>query len=216
MDRRIALKNMGLAMGFTVATPTLLSLLQSCQQEAGPSWTPTFFTEEEGGVLTQLVDIILPKTDTPSASEVSVHIFLDRYMNEVSEPQEQALMQMGFAALIKTALNQSGKESAKDLETEDLEPVLATALAKKTEEEETAMFEAMASYQEAMAKGEEATLDDAISSAAFANNLRSSTIWAYKKSEQIGENVLAYLPVPGEYVPCADLNELTGGKAWSI
>lgn len=216
MDRRIALKNMGMAMGFTVATPTLLGLLQSCQQETEPGWTPVFFTEEEGGVLIQLVDILLPKTDTPSASELSVHAFLDSYMNEVSEPEEQAFMQMGFAALIKTALNEAGKESATDLEAEDLEPVLASALAKKSEEEEVAMYEAIASYQEAVANGEEATLDDAISSAAFANNLRGATIWAYKHTEHVGENVLAYLPVPGEYIPCGDLQELTGGKAWSI
>jgi len=41
------------------------------------------------------------------------------------------------------------------------------------------------------------------------------TISAYKGSEYIGENVLAYLPVPGEYIACDDLQTLTGGKAWS-
>jgi len=27
---------------------------------------------------------------------------------------------------------------------------------------------------------------------------------------------LAYLPVPGEYLPCEDLQELTGGKAYTF
>ncbi|MDO1499492.1 hypothetical protein Q2T40_04665 [Winogradskyella maritima] len=55
-------------------------------------------------------------------------------------------------------------------------------------------------------------LDDGISRFAFANNLRGLTIMGYKTSEYVGENVLAYLPVPGEFIACGDLQELTGGK----
>ena len=49
-----------------------------------------------------------------------------------------------------------------------------------------------------------------------AYNLRGLTIWGYKTSEYVGEEVLAYLPVPGEYIACADTQELTKGKAWSL
>ena len=102
------------------------------------------------------------------------------------------------------------------LTVEDLEPVLAESLAKKTPEEEAVIMEAIGSYQEAVESGQEATLDEAISRYSFANNLRGSVIWAYKNTEYIGEEVLAYQPVPGEYIPCGDVDELTGGKAWSI
>ena len=216
MERRKALKNMGLAMGLTVATPTVLSLLQGCQGETGPIWTPLYFTPDQGSALQKLVDLILPKTDTPSASEVNVHVFLDRYMESVPEAAEQEFFQSAFNAFLEKAKADSGKTEAADLTAEDLEPVLAAELAVRSPEDEMAMMEAMTSYQEAMEAGKETTLDEAIQRYQFANNLRSSTIWAYKTSEQIGEEVLAYLPVPGEYVPCGDLNELTGGKAWSI
>ncbi len=216
MDRRIALKNMGYAMGLTVATPTIISLLQSCGGETGPDWTPVFFSADQGSVLVKLVDIILPKTDTPSASEVGVHSFLDGYMDAVPEQGEQELLKMSLDAFIAEALSESGKAAAADLTAEDLEPVLAARLTKQTEEEEAAMYEAIGSYQEAMESGQEATLDNAIASRMFANNLRGAVIWSYRTSEQIGENVLAYLPVPGEYIPCGDVDELTGGKAWSI
>ena len=89
MDRRIALKNMGLAFGYTVATPTLIGLMQSCQNEKSINWTPSFFTKDQALALTQLVDIILPKTDTPSASEVKVDVFIDRYANEVMDENTQ-------------------------------------------------------------------------------------------------------------------------------
>jgi DNA replication initiation complex subunit (GINS family) len=215
MDRRIALKNMGLALGYTVAMPTLISIVQSCKNEKELEWTPDFFSKEEGHVLTQLVDIILPKTDTPSASEVQVNLFIDRFVDQVMEKQQQDFFKMSMGRFINKALQDSDKEKAENLEPEDLESVLADAL-KTTKEEEVKMFEAITSYQQAINEGKEEQLDDRISRFAFANNLRGMTIWGYKTSEYVGEEVLAYLPVPGEYIACGDVNELTGGRAWSI
>ncbi len=215
MDRRKALRNMGLAMGYTVAVPTLFSIAQSCKNETVLEWTPDFFTPDEGAVLTKLVDIIIPKTDTPSASETQVHLFIDRFTDQVMEPQQQDFVKMSLGRFMEKALKDSSKEKAGDLTAEELEPVLAAAL-KATPEIQTKNFEAIQQYQEAISEGQEALLDDTISRFAFANNLRGLTIMGYKTSEFIGEEVLAYLPVPGEYIPCGDLQELTGGKAWSI
>lgn len=205
---------MGLTFGYAVATPTLISIVQSCQ-EKGPDWTPAFFSPEEGQAVKHLVDLILPKTDTPSASEMQIHIFLDTYINEVSEKSEQDFMKMSLGKFLDKALADSGKSAIGKLDAEDLEPVLAASL-RQTKEDETRLFESITSYQEAIEAGTAATLDDEASRFAFANNLRGATIWGYKTSEYIGEQVLAYLPVPGEYIACGDLNELTGGKAWSL
>ena len=82
MKRREALKNIGLAAGVAVATPSILSILQSCTSDVA-TWTPSFFTEEQGMLLRGFVDTILPKTDTPSGSEVNVPEFIDRYVNEI-------------------------------------------------------------------------------------------------------------------------------------
>jgi len=78
------------------------------------------------------------------------------------------------------------------------------------------MLESISNYTEALAEGKSFTLDDETTRFAFANNLRGLTIWGYKASEYVGEEVLAYLPVPGEYIACGDVQELTGGKAWSL
>ncbi|MDG1571329.1 gluconate 2-dehydrogenase subunit 3 family protein [Robiginitalea sp. M366] len=216
MERRKALKHMGWAMGITVATPTALSLLQSCQQNADTAWIPVFFTEAQGGALIQLVDLIIPKTDTPSASEVQVHSFIDSYMKEVPEKPEQDLMTMAFTAFLNKALKDSGKTEISDLAAEDLEPVLAQSLAQRSEEEEAAAMESLGAYMQAVQEGQPAILDEAVARSMFAGNLRSTVIWAYKTSEFVGEQVLTYLPVPGEYIGCGDLDQLTGGKAWSI
>ncbi|MCM4168001.1 hypothetical protein KCTC52924_01176 [Arenibacter antarcticus] len=215
MDRRKALRNMGLSLGYVVAIPTLLSLAQSCKQDATLAWTPDFLSSEEGNVLTTLVDIILPKTDTPSASEVQAHLFIDRFANEIMEKEKKELFKMSMGKFMNKALLDSGKKNIGDLKAEDLEPVLANAL-KTPKEDQAKHFKLISKYTEAIRTGEAATLSDEVSRFAFADNLRGLTIWSYKTSEYIGENVLAYLPVPGEYIGCGDLQELTGGKAWSI
>tara|TARA_R110000765_G_scaffold115417_7_gene208373 strand:- start:1109 stop:1756 length:648 start_codon:yes stop_codon:yes gene_type:complete len=215
MDRRRVLKNMGMSLGYMVATPTLLSIVQSCKSEPAITWSPEFLAPNEGVVLSKLVDIILPKTDTPSASEVQVHVFIDKFSKDVMEKEQQDFLKMSMNKFTNKALADSGKENVEDLTAEDLEPVLASSL-KYTKDQQTEMFESINSYTEAIAEGKTAELDDEITRFAFANNLRGMTIWGYKASEYVGEEVLAYLPVPGEYVPCGDAQELTGGKAWSL
>ncbi len=215
MDRRKVLKNMGMALGYTVATPTLLSIVQSCKTETVFEWTPDFLSKDEGAALTKLVDIILPKTDTPSASETQAHLFIDRFADQVMNKEQQNFLKMSMGRFLEKALADSGKEKAGDLSAEDLETVLAASL-KVTKEDEVKNKDAVEQYDEAIADGKEALLDDGISRFAFANNLRGMTIWGYKTSEYIGEEVLEYLPIPGEYIGCADLNEVTGGKAWSL
>ncbi len=215
MDRRKALKNMGLSLGYVVATPTLLGIVQSCKKEKVLTWVPDFFTKDEGSIISHLVDLILPKTDTPSATEVQVNIFIDRFANEVMEKEQQDFVKMSMGRFLEKALKDSGKEKAADLTPEDLEPVLASAL-KITKEEKTKHGELINAYNELIAAGEPAQLDDDAARYAFANNLRGMTIWGYKISEFVGEEVLAYLPVPGAYIGCGDVEELTGGKVWSL
>ena len=215
MDRRKALKNMGLAMGYTVATPTVISLLKSCKTESAASWTPRFFSPGEGNVLIQIVDLLLPKTDTPSASEVNVHIFIDRYIDEVMPLEQQGFTGMLMEKFAGSALKASGKEDLEDLDSSDIEPILAKALQVLDPEKEKANQEALGAYMQAAGKEETAALSEEVANANFAKTLREFSIWAYKNTEYVGEKVLPYASVPGENIPCGDLNELTGGKVWS-
>ena len=215
MDRRKALKNMGLAFGYTVATPTVIGLLKSCKGEEAINWTPRFFSPGEGKVLTKLVDILLPKTDTPSASEVNVHIFIDRYLDEVISTEQQGFIRMLMGKFTGSALKASGKESLDELTSDDLEPVLATALQEWDPKAEKANQETLGAFMEASTKGESVDSTDEIANANFASSLRDFAIWSYKNTEYVGEEVLAYASVPGAYIGCEDVDKLTGGRVWS-
>lgn len=216
MERRIALKNLGLAFGYTVAAPSLISIIQSCKtKEEAASWVPSFFSPEQGQVLVQLIDIILPKTDTPSASELNVHVFIDEYVDKVMEEDFQGFLKVLIEKFNMKALASASKEAVSDLTSEDLDKVLAEALGQSKEQME-ANQAAIGQYMQAKAQGEEANLDLDVASATFANSLREFAVFSYKTTEYIGENVLVYQSIPGEYIGCGDLEELTGGKAYSL
>jgi len=198
MKRREALKNIGLTAGFFVATPSIISLLQSCTAEAN-TWTPVFLSVEEGVVLTKLVDIILPKTDIPSATEVNVPQFIDQYINEVMEDDQQAQVKTAFGNII-SVLKANPEDDINTLKEEDYKALLDNHMLVKGETD---------SEREANPDSKDMTKSE------FLNQLKGFTIHAYRISEEIGENVLVYDPIPGAYF-CGDLQELTGGKAWSL
>lgn len=198
MKRREALKNLGLATGFFVATPSIISLLQSCTSEVS-TWTPEFLTIDEGVVLTNLVDIILPKTDIPSATEVNVPQFIDKYIKEVLDDESQAQVKTAFGTIISI-----------------LKPDAKTKIEKVTQDEYKALLDNYMLLEDEIDQEREANLEAKImTKSEFLNNLKWMTINAYKTSQEIGENVLVYDPVPGAYL-CGDLQELTGGKSWSL
>ena len=188
MKRREALKNLGLTAGFVVAAPSVFSLLQSCTSDV-ETWTPVFFTQEEGALLKGIIDVILPKTDTPAASEVNVVEFVDRFVNEVASDEDQEKTRTAMAAIVGLAKGYN----------EDL--------SKLTEENYMDLLD------KNMKVGDEEGTDNPNSE--FLNQVKYQSIWAYRNSELVGETILAYDPVPGAAY-CGDLQELTGGKAWSL
>lgn len=197
MDRRKALKGLGLSLGYVIATPTIVSMLQSCKTDAAV-WSPIFFTSDEGILIKNLINLMLPKTKaTPGALEVNVPEFLDLYASKVYTKEQQNSFKDGISAII-TKLNISNKKIS-DLKTDAYDGLLAKYLkASKAEIEEFKINE----------------VDNRVLNALL--GLRGSAIWAYKTSEQVGETVLAYDPIPGEQLGCISLEEATGGKAWSL
>jgi len=198
MKRREALKNLGLATGFFVASPSIISLLQSCTSEVS-TWTPEFLSIDEGIVLTNLSDIIIPKTDIPSATEVNVPQFIDKYFNEVLDDESQAQIKTAFGNIISI-----------------LKPEAETKIEKVTQDDYKALLDNYMLLEDEIDQEREANLEAKdLTKSEFLNRVKWMTINAYKTSQEIGENVLVYDPVPGAYL-CGDLEELTGGKSWSL
>ena len=201
MNRRDALKGMGLSLGYTIAAPSIISLLQSCNTEASV-WTPIFLTQKEGLVITNLVDLILPTTEaSPGALDVNVPEFLDLYASKTYDDERKKKYKKGIQAIIK-ALNIVDSDPS-SLKTEDYDTLLNKHLKSSKAQQKI--------YNEETDEGNQ----DAIIFKALVD-LRGSSMWAYKTSQQVGEDVLVYDPVPGEQKGCISLEDATGGKAWSL
>lgn len=192
MDRRKALKGLGLSLGYVIVAPSVISILKSCKNDPQISWTPQFFSSNESFILEKLIDLILPKTTSlPGAIDVNIPQFIDAYTNEVSSKEEQENFKKGVATISDSLGKSPNIEAFESLLTKYL----------KADQKD----------KEAFSENENDTL-----ALKTLTNLRTMTIWAYKTSEKVGEEILAYDPIPGDFLGCISLEETTKGKAWSL
>ena len=212
MNRRQVLKNIGLGAGYVIAVPSALSLLQSCKSEPENTWQPVFLNETNGMALTHVLDVILPKTDTPGASELNIAQFIDAYMNEVANDREKKEFESGANAFALTFKENFDKD-LNEGEPEDFEKAVAKYLGADKETRD-AYVKVISATQDPNAP--EADFDAHAGSYAYLGTVRDLAIWAWKNSEQVGENVLWYDPIPGAYVGCLPLEEAGEGKTMSL
>ena len=191
MDRRKALRSIGTGIGAIAVTPSVVSLFQSCQSVA--TYTPVFISENDFKIVSNLMEMIIPKTDIPGAIELKLPEFVDAYIDAVWDEKRKTDFKEAWTAFISSSNKAAGKENADDLSTADWDAQLAKYL-----------------------KPGNAVPAEEILASQFVNQLRSLTVNAFKTNEFIGEEVLAYAPIPGEQKGCVDLMEATGGKAWSL
>ena len=191
MDRRKALGNIGKGIGTIIVTPSIITIFQRCQ--SSKTFNPTFFKSEDYNLISRLMEIIIPKTDIPGAIELKLPEFVDNYIDAVWDKKSKENINKSLKLFKDVAKIKFGQKPAKDLTFDELDNLLHKFLKSKD----------IYSDEEKIAAG-------------FTTELRNLTINAFKTNEYIGENVLAYQPVPGRNVGCVDLNKTTGGKAWSL
>jgi len=92
MNRREILKYTSLSFGLVAAGGAMSALLSGCKVEPKLNFTPEFLSVDEVQSLTSMVDIIFPKTSTPSASEVGVTEFIDATLANVADVEGDNLL----------------------------------------------------------------------------------------------------------------------------
>ena len=214
MNRRKALRTIGYGTTAITITPAIVGMLQSCQSQT-TSYIPIHFSKDQFYVLSQLMDLIIPETDIPGAKQLKLPEFLDGFIGVIFNVKAKENIAKDLDHFIAVALDDTGKASEIELNIEDLDAQLAKYL-KVDQKQQQAWQKEKSSYQKAIKKDSTVPEPTTAMAYSFAIQLRSMTINAFKTNEYIGEEVLAYLPIPGQYNGCVDLNETTGGKAWSI
>ena len=211
MQRRTALKNIGLSFGALTLSSTVVSLFESCQTGAA-AWSPEFFSAEQAGFVSKVIDVMLPTTITPGANDLNLTQFMDGYMQYVASPEDRTFAQMALPIVSKLTLEAAGKTKADDITNEDIDVQLNRFL-RADEATQEARGKALDVWAEAKEKGETNAVPEKAAAHSMINSLRSLAVSAFKNSEVIGETVLAYAPVPGEQKGCVSIEEVTGGRA---
>lgn len=128
-------------------------------------------------LVTTLGDLILPRTDTPSASDVNAAGFVDLLLAEWYPDDERAGLLAGLAALDQRAMAEHGARFAA------LDPATQAAFA-------------------ATLDGTEGGLETA--AGAF-RRVKSLVIYAWLSSEQVQQGVLHTPIIPGHFDGCVPL-----------
>lgn len=89
MDRREVIKRTALLMGGVVTAPTLIGFLKGCSPKQGIDWKPEFFTQEQAYVVSEVAEIIIPKTDTPGAKEAGVPSFIEQMIFKAYKEEDR-------------------------------------------------------------------------------------------------------------------------------
>lgn len=207
MKRREALKGLGLATGFLVATPAALNILESCQGKE-ETWSALFLNPEEKKLVTNLVDIIIPSGSTPGGLELNLPQFIDLMCQDTLSEEEQNLFHEGSKVFSNRLEEFSGKKTLKAT-TKDIEKLFLTYFQLKPEEEGKVKYMLYGNRND-LNENEKKDFD----LYKFLFTVRGLSLFGYFTSERIGTEVFNFDPIPGEYLPCIPVSEV--GNAWTI
>lgn len=199
MNRREVLERSALVLGYAITGPTLIGLLQGCKAKPGLTYTPEFFTPEQAQLVSELAEILLPKTDTPGAKDVGVPAFIDSLLKEVYTKEQQENFVKGLTDFDAKAKESFGEKFA------DGKPEDQLAYVKKVHDE------ALTNHKDGSSWGWWNTGHGG--GKPFIIEMKELTLTGFFTSEPGATQVLQYKQVPGPYKGCVPLHEV--GKAWA-
>jgi gluconate 2-dehydrogenase gamma chain len=190
MNRREWLKCMSaLAVG-AVAAPSLLAVFDAHAASQAPGAAPRFFSPAQSSLIAAVVDIVIPRTDTPGALDAGVPVFIDQMFKDVytKADQQRYLTALG-------AFDQAGGKPFLKLD-EAKRKALVTRL-----------------HSEAIAKppGTAAT-----PAADFVLMTKKLAMLGFFMSQPGCTQVLQYVAVPGGFKADIPLSEAGNGRAWAV
>lgn len=155
----------------------------------------------------KLGEAFLPKTESPGAMDVGAHFFVDLFMSKVSTSKDQKVVLDGFKAWKRSSDAITGipiGQAEHEDYVHNLEFYFVLTPAERQNVDKL-FFTNDPMNDEQL---EQRTVYG------FLKKFKSLLMLGYYASEEIGENTLSYLPVPGDYEGCVPVSSV--GNIWSI
>jgi gluconate 2-dehydrogenase gamma chain len=198
MNRREVLQRSAAVLGYTLTGPILAGIMQGCKAKPALNYKPQFFNEDQAALVSELAEVIIPKTDTPGAIDAGVPAFIDGMLFEVYPAAAKENFMKGLASFNEDAKKEYGDDFA-DCTTEQ-----KNALVKK--------------YHEALAgnKNDSSTAwykSGGKNTKPFIIEMKELTLTGYFTSEPGATQTLQYNQAPGPFKGCVPVTEV--GKTWA-
>ena len=199
MNRRDALGRVALLMGGAITAPTMIAFLDGCKtKDAATAGANFAFDADQLTLVSEVAEVIIPKTDTPGAKEAKVGEFVQKMLKDCYYEKDQKSFMDGLAKLQdKNFMKASAEEQT----------ALLTTSEKESMDELTKIGDERKKAREAGKTFEEPGVP-------FFRLMKELTLLGYFTSEQGAQQALVYVPVPGRYDGCIDLK--AGQKAWAM
>jgi len=192
MNRRDALKQTVLVMGYTVSVPTILGIFASCNSSPALTWKPEFFSEDQASLISELAETILPRTKTPGAKDLKIDQFIDQLLKQVLSPEDQNHFLRGMDAFEAQAKEVNGKSFINS--SAEQRVALLTKIEKDTEKTPPSVW--------GINMKKDAT------PLPFYRQVKDLTLLGYFSSEHVGKKLLRYDPIPGAYSEDVPLSQV--------
>lgn len=177
MNRRDMLKYTALLTGAAVSAPFASAFLSGCTRDTTTS-DLLFFDSNQFNLLTQIADTILPRTDSPSASDVNVPETVDTMLGLVFDDDFKSIFNNQWNKLESFLSDQNFQELEQSAKVDLLSNL------------ETSQDDEIANSKMAF------------------RELKQQVIAYYLNTEEVGTQFLNYLPIPAEYQPCISIEDV--------
>jgi gluconate 2-dehydrogenase gamma chain len=178
ISRREAIKRATRLLGVAISPSILAGVLRAQAIPTARSAKPVHLTALQFETAAAVAERILPKTDTPGATDVGVPAFIDLMFGEYMTGPEKRVFAAGLAA-VDSASTAAHRTTFSRLTAVQQDDVLKRIAEASQNSEKT-----------------------------FFHQIKELTLLGYFTSETVGRTVLHYDPVPGRYDGCIPLSEV--------
>jgi hypothetical protein len=105
MQRRSAVKNIALSIGASIVLPSWANAWNKDSFQINYAKTSTF----QENLLAEIVETIIPKTNTPGAKELNIHQFIPKMVMDCYDKKAQEIYKKGFELVDNNAKNSFSK-----------------------------------------------------------------------------------------------------------
>lgn len=182
MERRDLLRALGAAAAISIMPRTAQAAWETVA--LSPAAPPRVLTDERAELVASLADAIIPRTDTPSASDVNVPAFIDVIVAEYYNDDERAVFLSGLD-LIGARLRRGD----------------ATSFAGLSAESQKTLLDSL-----------DQPVDRQAPDARAWQRLKGLVIHGYFTSERVQKDVLKTVIMPGRFDGNAPMKAATGGS----